>query len=86
MKEASTELNTQLGITGVVILAFACVFALILSRMVSKPFLAARDNMFLLGDSVVRRRRRGWPMGGTMSAIAAGIDLEDGIHLLYSDR
>jgi hypothetical protein len=48
--EASDELNTQLGITSVVILACACVLALVLSRMVSKPFLAARDSMFLLGD------------------------------------
>merc|ERR1719284_489983 len=48
--QASKELNTLLGITSVVIQAFACVFALILSRTVSKPFLAARDSMFLLGD------------------------------------
>jgi len=50
VREASEELNLQLGITSVVILALTCVLALILSRMVSKPFLAARDSMFLLGD------------------------------------
>ncbi|CAK0880945.1 unnamed protein product [Prorocentrum cordatum] len=44
------ELNLQLGITSAIILAFACVLALVLSRVVSTPFRAARDSMFLLGD------------------------------------
>jgi len=50
VREASQELNLQLGITSAIILAFACVLALVLSRVVSTPFRAARDSMFLLGD------------------------------------
>ena len=43
------------------------------------------DNILLVGSSVVQRKR-GSPMGGTMSAIAAAIDLEDGVDRLYRDR
>ena len=46
---------------------------------------AAGDNLFVLGDAVVERKR-GWAMGNTMSSAATCIDLEHEVFVLHNDR
>jgi hypothetical protein len=48
-------LNQQLAITSGLLFVVACLLALVLGRVLTSPFVQARDNMFLLGDMKVEQ-------------------------------
>jgi len=56
--QPATDLNKQLAICGPIIITVASVFAVCLSRAITRPLRVVRDNMFLLGEMRIEESLR----------------------------